>query len=162
MLGTFIADPDRVESERDGIAGLGLLDVGTHFRREKTTHQVRATCEWSGDEVAGYEIHHGVSIPLDGCTPAFEIYERSGQPVRAADGARSGSGKVWGSNIHGLFDNASFRHRFLDGLWQAKGLPRPAGIQGGWDVDRECDRMAALVRAHVDMAAIYRLLDRER
>ena len=162
MLGTFIGDPDHVESEQDGVAGLGLLDVATHFRREKTTHQVRATCGWSGDEVAGYEIHHGVSILLDGSPPAFEIYERSGQPVRAADGARSGSGKVWGSNIHGLFDNASFRHRFLDGLWQARGLPRPAGIQGGWDVDRECDRMAALVRAHVDMAAIYRLLDRER
>jgi adenosylcobyric acid synthase len=162
MLGTFIADPDHVESERDGVAGLGLLDVGTRFRREKTTHQVRATCGWSGDEVAGYEIHHGVSILLDGSIPAFEIYERSGQPVRAADGARSGSGKVWGSNIHGLFDNASFRHRFLDGLWQARGLPRPAGIQGGWNVDREYDRMAALVRAHVDMAAIYRLLDRER
>lgn len=162
MLGTFIADPDHVESERDGVTGLGLLRVRTHFSPEKTTHQVRARCGWTGDEVTGYEIHHGISRPLDHSTPAFEICERSGQPVRAADGARNGSGKVWGSNIHGLFDNASFRHRFLGELWETKGLPRPVGIHGGWSLDRECDRMADMVRAHLHMAAIYRLLGRGR
>ena len=162
MLGTSIADPDHVESERDRVLGLGLLQVATRFCRDKITHQVRARCGWSGDEVAGYEIHHGVCFPLDGSRPAFEIFERSGQPVRIPDGARNDSGKVWGSNIHGLFENASFRHRFLKELWEAKGLPCPEGIHDGWNLDREYDRMAALVRAHLDMPAIYLLLEGER
>jgi adenosylcobyric acid synthase len=161
MLGTYIADPDQVESERDHVVGLGLLQVATRFRREKITHQVRARCRWSGDEVTGYEIHHGVSVPLDGTTPAFEVLERSGQPVRISDGARSGNGRIWGSNIHGLFDNTSFRHRFLKELWEAKGLPCPVGIQD-WNLDREFDRMADLVRTHLDMVAIYQLLEGEK
>ncbi|MBW8004207.1 MAG: cobyric acid synthase [candidate division NC10 bacterium] len=161
MLGTYIADPDQVESERDHVVGLGLLQVATLFCREKVTHQVRARCRWSGDEVTGYEIHHGVSVPLDGTTPAFEVLERSGQPVRISDGARSVSGRIWGSNIHGLFDNASFRHRFLKELWEAKGLPCPVGIQD-WNLDREFDRMADLVRTHLDMVAIYQLLEGEK
>jgi adenosylcobyric acid synthase len=162
MLGTLIADPDHVESESDQIEGLGLLQVTTRFRREKITHQVRARCQWTGDEVMGYEIHHGLSFPVDGTRAAFEIVERSGQAVRIQDGARDGSGRVWGSNIHGLFENASFRQRFLQELWAARGGSRPVSNRQGWDLEREYDRWADLVRAHLDMAAIYRLLEVDR
>ncbi|MFQ5846835.1 MAG: cobyric acid synthase [Candidatus Methylomirabilales bacterium] len=161
MLGTFIADPDHVESEGEQVKGLGLLPVTTRFTRDKITHQVRARCQRSGDEVTGYEIHHGVAFPEDGTQPAFEIIERSGQVVRNPDGARDVSGRIWGSNIHGLFENASFRHRFLKELWEAKGLPCPVGIQD-WNLDREFDRMADLVRTHLDMVAIYQLLEGEK
>lgn len=162
MLGTGITDLEHVESEVSHITGLGLLQIATLFSREKITHQVRARCRSSGEGVTGYEIHHGVSVLLDGSEPAFEIVERSGQPVRVADGARSVTGRVWGSNIHGLFENATFRRRFLEGLWEAKGVRRLIGGDHGWDPDLEYDRVADLVRAHLDMAAIYRLLGEKR
>jgi adenosylcobyric acid synthase len=162
MLGTSIADPDRVESEQDQVDGLGLLQVTTRFHREKVTHQVRARCRWTGDEVRGYEIHHGLSFPVDGTSPAFEIVERSGQAVRIHDGARDGSGRVWGSNIHGLFENAVFRHRFLRELWEIKGDPGSAGRRQDWNLEHEYDRLADLVRAHLDMPAVYRLLGGKR
>jgi adenosylcobyric acid synthase len=159
MLGTSIVDRDHVESESDQVDGLGLLQVTTRFLRDKVTHQVRARCQWTGDEVTGYEIHHGVSFATDGTTAAFEIVERSGQTVRVQDGARDGRGRVWGSNIHGLFENASFRQRFLQELWAARGGSCPVSNRQGWDLEREYDRWADLVRTHLDMTAIYRLLE---
>ncbi len=162
MLGTLIADPDRVESELDQVEGLGLLEVRTHFRREKITRQVRARCQWNSAEVTGYEIHHGLSFPADGISPAFEIFEQSGQAVRIHDGARDSSGRIWGSNIHGLFENASFRHRVLEELWKMKGRPCPVGPRRAWDLEREYNQLADLVRTHLDMPAIYRLLEGKR
>ncbi len=162
MLGTWVADPDHVESTQDQVKGLGLLPVTTRFQKEKITHQVRASCVRSGEEVRGYEIHHGVSFPMDGTTPAFEIVERSGQAVQIHDGACDDSGKVWGSNIHGLFNNASFRRRFLQAVWEARGLPHPVSVRPEWNLEHELDRWADLVRAHLDMAAIYRLLEAKR
>jgi len=162
MLGTLIADPDRVESELDQVEGLGLLQVRTHFRREKITRQVRARCQWNSAEVTGYEIHHGLSFPADGISPAFEIFEQSGQPVRIHDGARDRNGRIWGSNIHGLFENASFRHRVLEELWKMKGRPCPVGPRRAWDLEREYNQLADLVRTHLDMPAIYRLIEGKR
>ena len=162
MLGTLIADPDRVESELDQVEGLGLLQVRTQFRREKITRQVRARCQWNSAEVTGYEIHHGLSFPADGISPAFEIFEQSGQPVRIHDGARDRNGRIWGSNIHGLFENASFRHRVLEELWKMKGRPCPVGPRRAWDLEREYNQLADLVRTHLDMPAIYRLLEGKR
>ncbi|MGH7370367.1 MAG: cobyric acid synthase [Candidatus Methylomirabilales bacterium] len=162
MLGTWIADPDHVESAQDQVRGLGLLQMTTRFQKEKITHQVRATCVRSGEEVRGYEIHHGVSFPMDGTRPAFEIVERSGQAVRIHDGACDGSGKIWGSNIHGLFENASFRRQFLQAVWEARGLSHPISVRPKWNLEHELDRWADLVRVHLDMAAIYRLLEAKR
>ena len=162
MLGTSIADPDHVESDRDQVEGLGLLQVTTRFHREKVTHQIRARCQWTDDEVMGYEIHHGLSFPVGGTTTAFEILERSGQAVRVQDGARDASARVWGSNIHGLFENASFRHRLLQELSEMKGGPGWAGSRRGWSLEHEYDRLADLVRTHLDMAAVYRLLEGKR
>jgi adenosylcobyric acid synthase len=162
MLGTVIADPDHAESTQDQVRGLGLLQVTTLFRKEKITHQVRATCLRSGEEVSGYEIHHGVSFPMDGTRPAFEIVERSGQAVRIHDGACDGSGKIWGSNIHGLFENASFRRQFLQAAWEARGLSRSVSGRPEWSIDYELDRWADLIRVHLDMAAIHRLLEAKR
>lgn len=49
MLGGTIADPDGVEGAPTTVRGLGLLDLGTTFVREKTLRL----------HGPGYEIHHG-------------------------------------------------------------------------------------------------------
>src|SRR5213594_3781494 len=48
MLGEAVRDPERVESERESAAGLGLLPVDTIFSHEKTTVRVTARVAASG------------------------------------------------------------------------------------------------------------------
>jgi cobyric acid synthase len=61
-----------------------------------------------------------------------------------------------------LFENASFRHRVLEELWKMTGRPCPVGPRRAWDLEREYNQLADLVRTHLDMPAIYRLLEGKR
>jgi len=45
---------------------------------------------------------------------AFADIRREGELEPLADGAVSDSGLVWGTYVHGLFDDDSFRHAFID------------------------------------------------
>jgi adenosylcobyric acid synthase len=71
MLGEVIYDPAHIESERDELAGLGLLPVRTNFAVEKATHRARARIlaapGWmaplQGETLTGYEIHMGQTPP---------------------------------------------------------------------------------------------------
>jgi len=91
--------------------------------------------------------------------PAFEILQRSGQATQTLEGARDGGGRIWGTNIHGLFDNDTFRHRFVSDLCERVGRPGPARVRPSWGVDQTIDRWTEVLRAHLDVPAIYRLLE---
>jgi len=93
MLGREISDPEGVEAEAGSvIAGMGLLDTETVFRRGKVQRQARGVFRGltgllsglNGLRYEGYEIHMG----------------RSGETLRPIEGDRN----VYGSYIHGLFD----------------------------------------------------------
>ena len=51
--------PEQVESDSPETVGLGLLDIETHFSREKVTAQLTAIDLVSGAAISGYEIHYG-------------------------------------------------------------------------------------------------------
>ena len=161
MLGRTISDPDRVESAEGQVEGLGLLPVDTVFEAVKATYQVRARIETDrgffaeieGQEIAGYEIHMGHSR---GGKPAFRLSARGGQPVDAPDGAVDERGRVFGTYLHGLFDNPNLRRAWLRSL--------------GWDAafsdlnmtevrEREYDRLAQQVRESLDMARLYQIVN---
>ena len=66
------------------------------------------------------------------------------------DGAVSADGRVCGTYLHGLFDEAAFRAAFLNRLRAAAGLPaRPPAVYGS-----EIERLADHVEAHLDMARL--------
>jgi adenosylcobyric acid synthase len=161
MLGKKILDPHHIESHRGEVDGLGLLNVITEFHRDKITAQVKARCLRTGVWVSGYEIHHGITRALEDIAHVFEITERSGQPVSANDGALASGGQVWGTNIHGLFDNDSFRREFLNQVRARKGWSPIAGPPAQFDQDQEYDKLAKLVRENIDMDFIYRILREE-
>jgi adenosylcobyric acid synthase len=98
MLGLSIDDPAGVESGGVPRAteGLGLLPVRTVMREEKTVRL-------AAGQLSGYEIHMGETSSVSG--------------VSAAD-----SGRVWGTYVHGLFDDDAFRHAFLDDVRRQCGL----------------------------------------
>jgi adenosylcobyric acid synthase len=177
MLGRVIRDPDHVESDRETSDGLGLLDVETIFLAEKTTHQVRAraisTRGFFGavrDEIGGYEIHMGKTL---GAEPALQITRRGDREAHDADGAVDATGKIFGTYLHGIFDNANFRRAWVESIGTRRDTkergqndfssaflrvpPRPIEMD---DVrEREYDRLAAHVRQSVDLAQIRRIVD---
>jgi adenosylcobyric acid synthase len=155
MLGKEIRDPLHVESAALSEDGLGLLPSVTVFEEDKVTAQVSGVHLGSGMEVRGYEIHMGRT---EGTPPAplIRITRRGGRAVTEFDGASAAGGRVWGSYLHGVFDNPGFRRHFVDGLRAARGWP-PLRTAAPADSDAEFDKLAAHVRGSLDMERIHRI-----
>ncbi|WP_420122328.1 cobyric acid synthase [Nakamurella sp.] len=135
MLGRTI--DDRIESGDGLVDGLGLLPVGVRFAAAKVLATPRGA--WSGHEVIGYEIHHGVAD----VEPGAEGF---------LGGARAGS--VWGTMWHGAFENDAFRRAWLAATTGFRADPAAPGFR-----DRReamLDRLADAVQDHIDLD---RLLD---
>ena len=160
MLGREIADPLGVESAGgERLVGLGLLPLATEFATAKTTHQVRAEtlsgpgflAMAAGTPVTGYEIHMGRSMRAEGeGGPLFRLSHRE-----ALDGTIDAAGRVWGTYLHGIFDNTAFRRAWLQSLgWS------PPDEDVDLSVIRQAayDRLAAAVRASLDMPRLRRII----
>ena len=154
MLGKEI-DDEGIEGGGHGVyPGLGLLPAVTRFARyEKTTRQVRVRANPVGPilsemgEVSGYEIHMGET-------------DRGAAPEAfSGDGAVSPDGLVFGTYLHGLFQNEEAVRALLSHLYRKKGLSfgvegigtSPPGMQGKPD---PYDQLADLFEAHLDMEKI--------
>jgi adenosylcobyric acid synthase len=179
MLGRTIEDPHGIESETRFAEALGLLSFRTRFARDKRTSQVVALAARAGflspstlsardDLLFAYEIHMG-RLAFDtsddsteeghAASPAFTIERRNGEDDRDHDGESSRDGSVVGTMMHGLFDNASLRSGLVAALRRRKGVAAPRAIAADAPVD-EMDRLAAVVRANVDMDLLWRLVGR--
>ena len=167
MLGTAIHDPQRIESTNELTAGMGLLPLTTRFGAVKSTHQVKARAvagfgllaKAKDVTISGYEIHMGQT---DGIitTPPFLIEQRSEELCSDSDGYMSADGNVLGTYIHGLFHNDALRRAILHELAQRKGKTLVASpVQ--FSADEQYDRLAAHVRASLNMELIYRILDQQ-
>ena len=150
MLGETIADPHGIEGDRRQAPGFGLLPVTTVLEKDKTLKRTSALHRRSGMKVAGYEIHHGVTMG-PGAEAAF-VGEDG-----AMLGAQSGEGMVWGTYLHGVFNGDQFRRWFIDGLRRRKGEAPLGAPVIRYDVEPALDRLADIVRANMDVRAIYRL-----
>jgi len=159
MLGTLIRDPNHVESASDAEPGLGLLPTETVFEEEKITAQVSGVHLASGAEVTGYEIHMGRSERVSS-SPLLRITERRGRPVSEFDGVEAADGRVWGTYLHGVYDNPGFRRAFVDGLRAARGWPALRTMTAV-DPDAEFDKLAAHVRASLDLDLVHRILRKQ-
>jgi adenosylcobyric acid synthase len=135
-----------------------------------------AGCE--GHAIAAYEIHMGRTTlhaqrpnpsrqsslspeQVVEPSPAFAIQTRSGtspEDGTELDGMLSASGSVLGTYLHGLFDNAGLRRALLRNLVALKG-PGASAVQVQWgelaSLDERFDRLAAIVRANLDVTRLY-------
>jgi len=162
MLGQEISDPKGLEGR--GISkGLGLLDVTTELDAPKICRQVQAMSLLHGVEqqapVRGYEIHMG-RTSRGIAKPCFHIetsesWEGAGM---SDEGAASDNGLVWGTSIHGLFDQAGFRRGWLNHVRGRKGLPPISPLESelvATQLHAELDRWADHLEQYVNMEAIY-------
>jgi adenosylcobyric acid synthase len=165
MLGKTIVDAQRVESSTEESAGLGLLDVVTHFVPEKATRQVRARVSVNrgllsmveGQELSGYEIHMGQTQAGDALS-SFQVFATPQGAADYRDGALNATGTILGTYIHGLFHNEGFKQGFLDSLRRYWQLPERETVI---PVERkqQYDRLAQVVRQSLDTARIYRIVE---
>ncbi len=113
MLGQSLSDPLGVEGAAGASAvGLALLPVVTEFAAAKQTYQARLQLA-NGQVVAGYEIHMGTTRLSSDAQPLGMIVARGDTPVQIADGAQTASGRIWGTYLHGIFEDADFRRTWL-------------------------------------------------
>ncbi|MDX5627758.1 MULTISPECIES: cobyric acid synthase [unclassified Brenneria] len=171
MLGRSIIDG--VESDVARMDGLGLLDIETEFASEKVTTRVSGSCRpmlpgmanaGSDKPVSGYEIHMGTSRLGSQAAPFITLTQSNGQPVTQYDGAINADGSVIGSYLHGLFDNDCFTRALLNTLRQRKGLTAFDGevFDYARHKQRQFDILAAAMREHIDIAAIYGFMSTAR
>ena len=161
MLGHNLRDPMHVESRSPEVPGMDLLDMEVTFEAEKKTLQSKGTInaesgwlsELSGMLLDGYEIHAGHNAFGTECLPWLSIAGRT-------DGVCNREGNVLGSYLHGLFDDGQFFSALASHVRKSKGInetPRNALTMDEFR-EREFDRIADIVRASVDMDAIYKII----
>jgi adenosylcobyric acid synthase len=171
MLGEKLYDPEKIESSRLEMEGLGLLPMTTVFEGTKETHRIQGRVAdgrglltgAGGEPITGYEIHMGRTTGTGSPAP-FIIEDRSDVPVTAetaSDGALDSEGRVLGTYIHGLFHNGGLRRAILKELARQKGLVLPLQSQD-LVIDQEYDKLAAWVRASLKMDLIYQMTGLER
>ncbi len=156
MLGKFIEDPTGIESTNRILSGLGLLPVETVLLPDKTLKAVHARHVKSGLPLHGYEIHHGATVECGGaviaCGNEVAVVRDDGEPI----GYGSGDGRIMGTYLHGFFDADAYRRWFIDDLRQQRGWPVLNAVQAVFDVEPALDRLATVVRASLDVKAIYK------
>ncbi len=99
---------------------------------------------------------------LDDRGGAFTLRTRSSRPVTAQDGKVSADRQVFGTYMHGIFDNDELRRAVLNELRKRKHLdPLPVSFRWNEYKDSEYNRLADTVRQALHMDLIYRLLQTE-
>ncbi len=165
MLGQEISDPKGLEG--GGTApGFAFLDVKTELDAPKICRQVQAVSLLQGVEqqvpVRGYEIHMG-RTSRGAVTACFQIEAAETWAGQAAgdEGAASENGLVWGTSIHGLFDQAGFRRGWLNRARSRKGLPPVSSHESELvttQLRAELDRWADHLHEHLNMDLVYAAL----
>ncbi len=147
MLGSKISDPHNSEGGGE-ISGMGLLDLKTVFSAQKTRLQTEGVFEGingmfsslNGIRYRGYEIHMGQS------TDSSPIIQKN---------------NVYGSYIHGLFDENGIAEAIVRSLYESRGIEYDENAVFDFHAYRESqyDLLAQKVREAMDMDLVYRIIE---
>jgi adenosylcobyric acid synthase len=157
LLGRTIRDPRRLESSEESIDGIGLLPVDTTFAAPKIVEQASGRHPESGCAVIGYQVRMGRTVVPHEAQPFLVLEDDQGRGHRP-EGMCLHRGRLFGTYLHGLFDEAPFRRWWVNRLRQSKGwagLPEAPSPS----LDARLDRLADFVEQHLDMVMIERLLE---
>ncbi|MFT4949760.1 MAG: adenosylcobyric acid synthase [Natronomonas sp.] len=149
LLGEQVVDAGVEAGDDAAVEGLGLLPVETRFEADKQVRRVTrdlqpvAPLAAATGEVSGYEIHLGRT-------------ELTGEAVRPFDGEGAATDRALGTYMHDLFANRVAREGFLDRVFAAAGVERPAAETSpeGTGVATPHDRAARLVGEHADLGTL--------
>ena len=156
MLGMSIDDPRQTEGNAIHIEGIGLLPMRTVMGEKKITCQTEFTLATNSNDMCkdglkmrGYEIHQGISTPIDKSTYIPLTVKADGTP----DGCIADS-HCMGTYLHGCLDNAAMVDFLL-------GQRTTAPFDFAAYKEQHYNRLADHIRKHVDMAKVYDILSRQ-
>jgi adenosylcobyric acid synthase len=121
ILGTTIADPTGIEGTPGEYSGLNLFPLHTTITDLKTTRQRTATTKYpqAGISIAGYEIHQGTSQRhSEGATSSEYAPLFTDESLGIVNGDLS----IWGTYLHGVFDNGKWRRNWLNQIRSRRNL----------------------------------------
>ena len=154
MLGQEIFDPDCVE-EGGRIRGMELLPVSTVLEKMKKRCQTEGRIEildgplreLSECAFKGYEIHMGKS-------------EADSSVVVTSEKNKN----VYGSYVHGLFDEEHIANAVIQALAEKKGIKIENGVLENYQSfkEKQYDKLADTLRMHLNMEKIYEMLGEDR
>ncbi len=160
MLGKKVIDPYNIESEIKESEGLGLLDIVTVLEKEKVTTQTLIKLENTPYLLRGYEIHMGRTESIGkNAIPFSRVVKRGEIEYNEIDGYMSLDGRVWGTYLHGIFDNEDFLEGFISSIYKRKGIEKKVKIEPLRDIKAtKYDKLAMAVRNALDMDTIYDIM----
>lgn len=147
MLGEKIFDPLHTESNHSELDGLKLLPIKTTFNAEKFTRQVtlaEVDFEFLGTRIVsknleGYEIHSGES-------------NLRGHKITSDK-------NIFGTYVHGIFDNDDFRRKFLNAVRLRKNLePLTSTRNLRAEKQKNYERLARIVRESLNMNLLRKIM----
>ncbi len=181
MLGKKILDPYSIESNHEEIKGFGLLDIETTLENSKVTAQVEAELVQNlefrvksnkssklitqnsklktQNLLRGYEIHMGATTGNIGLFKLKRLSNNSKLKTQNSELILDGSskGNVWGTYIHGIFDNDDFRREWLNSFRVKKGLPlQERTINYHAKREEAINRWADILKNSVDICFVLR------
>lgn len=170
MLGRELKDPYQTESNLLEIEGMGFINTKTVFQKEKVTTQVEAVITddsgilegLKGTRITGYEIHMGTTEYLDDCVPYLKVDKILDRDESKIDGIRNKKANVFGTYIHGIFDNTDFTVGVINNLRKRKGLSEISQeyVEFKKFKDIEYDKLADMIRENLNMEYIYKIINK--
>jgi adenosylcobyric acid synthase len=168
MLGQWIDDPEQVESTKGLLKGIGILPVNTVLQKHKTTMQRQFHFRGHAHTCEGYEIHMGKTIPVGPDSPLNQFVDKApaGNQLKNTVGTLSDgdtaidgyflNDRCWGTYLHGILDNAIVIDALLAPYTDIPGQTPDARQYK----EEQYDKLAALLREHLDIDYIYKTLQR--
>ena len=159
LLGRELHDPDGVEHGGD-MRGLGLLDISTVFQGDKTRTRITGTIRPERNiyglrdlDLEGYEIHMGETVNLGEAEPMIDLADGR------TDAYMNRNGRIWGSYLHGIFDNEEMVFGLVKDIMKEKGIdPSENHLSIAEYKEIQYNKLADLIRNNLDMDRIYRIL----
>jgi adenosylcobyric acid synthase len=158
MMGQQLVDADGLEGKAGEFLGLDLLPLRTWMAGEKIVRQRSVMSQWPQADlmIQGYEIHLGRSEQLvaDGWHDLFED---------ASLGMVNQAQSIWGTYLHGIFENGVWRRRWLNQIRTTKGLPPLSMIAADYSEQRDdlIDRFADHITEFMNLAPVLSCFDKQ-
>jgi len=156
ILGNQMDDLNGIEGEIGRSDGLSLLDILTTIEKEKKLGRVSGHLIKNGTKVTGYEIHLGKTVLVSDTKPLLEIGREDDKEVYF-DGAVNKNGNVFGTYIHGFFDEPEYRHSFLKSLNPEIEIDGMNNRSQSDFKEKQYDMLANHFRKHIDADLLFEI-----
>lgn len=157
ILGKTLKNIVSKPGEPDEEIGIGLLNIRTELGHKLQTGNIRSRDTLFGQNISGYRLCQGKSFPTaDYAGDAFATLESSS----ASEGFISTNKRVFGTEMHGIFDNGAYTRSLLNHI---RNIRRSVSYEGplcdyAAHKQAQYDQLAELARKHIDIQKLYEIM----